>query len=217
MISDDREYSELLKKVLKEKDYKVKSVPKGYIGIERSKEDKYDLVIIDIHRDRLSVIQILEMILLNNPRIRVMIISEKTDENEELQSLVIGAKEYLSKEKSFGVILERIKKIIEKDVKGYANIESKIYNIQVNVENRIVYKKNEEIYLTNLEYELLVYFLLNKNKSLSREVIYKEVWQVEKVNKDIRAVDTYIKKLRKKLDIKAIRSKHGVGYCWFER
>ena len=149
IISEDKEYTSLLSKAVRGKGYEVKNVGSGYKGIEESNNNEYDLIIIEAQKDKLSIIQILEMILLNNSQSKVMIIKEEVEESEELQTLIMGVQEYVSKEKSFNIIVERIRKIVEKEEKEISNLlESKLENIKIDAEERIVEKNDEEIKLT---------------------------------------------------------------------
>ena len=217
MISDDREYRGLLKEILQERRNQVEIVEGGYEGIEKSKEKEYDLIIIDIHKDKLSVVQVLEMLMFEDKKARVMVVKEEEDENEELHILKLGAREYLSKKKSFNIVMERIRKIVTKEKEDIIVAESKEENIIIEIDSREVRKDNIEITLTNYEYELLLYMIMNKNKLLTRQEIYKDVWKIEEERKDMRSVDTYVKNLRKKMGIKIIKSSRGIGYRWCEK
>ena len=218
IIGNDEKYDKVLKIYLEKKGNSVRYINKAISGIEESKAKVYDLIIIDIHKEIISAVQTLEMIFLERSQAKVMMLVEEVEEKEEVQVLEMGAREYQSKAKSFSVILERTKKMVEiVQEEGKKILESKEEKIRVYVDERIVEKNSEEVEITNLEFELLVYFIANKNRLLTRQEIYKEVWKVEEMKKNFRTVDTYVKNLRKKLGINAIKSNRGIGYRWCEK
>ena len=89
--------------------------------------------------------------------------------------------------------------------------------LEVNLEGQQVFVNGREISVTPKEFALLVYFIQNKNKVMTRETILDAVWGFD-YNGDMRTVDTIVKQLRKKLGSECtyIHSVYGIGYCFKE-
>jgi DNA-binding response OmpR family regulator len=91
-------------------------------------------------------------------------------------------------------------------------------NIVVNLNQSTLYKNGRPVHLTQLEYDLVIYFLKNKNTLLNREDIVSKIWYEDKDNQvNLRKVDSFVKKVRAKLgDLQSIKSVRGLGYRWEE-
>ena len=98
-------------------------------------------------------------------------------------------------------------------VEGYSSEKEEV---KVNLLTREVFKAEELIPITSKEFELLCFLLANRNVAISREEIYEEIWDSNIETTRIRAIDTYIKSLRQKLNITSIKSIRGYGYRWNE-
>ncbi|MGL5043041.1 MAG: winged helix-turn-helix domain-containing protein [Culicoidibacterales bacterium] len=96
------------------------------------------------------------------------------------------------------------------------NLVSISETIEVDCKKKKAFKNGEYIHLTNKEYQLLSLFLGNKNKVISRKDILSKIWGKSEEGND-RKVDTFVKILRKKMDIISIKTLHGVGYEWVEQ
>ena len=92
------------------------------------------------------------------------------------------------------------------------NHKIKFKNVEVDTNKRIVKLKDNEVYLTAKEYDLLILFLQNRNMALSRERILDRVWGFEYVG-ETRTVDIHVQRIREKLDLKnSIKTVFKVGY-----
>lgn len=220
-IEDDKDYADILCKLLTDEQYDVTWLQKSADLFSQMKESKYDLALVDLHIDSLNGLQVTELLRREDSDISIIILTGSVSDEDEVIALENGVDEYLRKSISFAVMLQRIERILEfKQFKPKNSVilSSKTEKIEINQEERIVRKNGKECHLTFLEYDLLVFFLKNKNKVLTRVDILINVWKVEEsiAAVDPRTIDTYVKNIRLKLNIKSIYSVRAVGYRWNE-
>lgn len=219
-IENDEDYATIITDVLVNKGYEVEVVHSSLDAIQLMKKNSYDLAIIDMYIDSLTGLQLTELIRDMQISIRVMILTGSVSDEDEIKALQIGVDEYLRKSVSIAVMLERIARIFQvpKAMEVIKTLSSHNEGIELDPNERIVKKNGEVVHLTFLEFDLLYYFLQNKNKLLDRSQIFTNVWKVREddVVADMRAVDTYVKNLRMKLNITSIYAVRGVGYRWYE-
>ncbi len=210
LIVDDEERIRLLIKeyCLNEK-YDVLEASDGKEALNIIKNNKVDIVILDImmpNMDGLSAYQ--EIKKYNIPTI---ILSARTEEYDKLIGFNLGVDDYVTKPFSPKELMARIKAV----TKRFNNLEDVyIYQtLKIDFKGHVVSIDNIELKLTPKEYDLLVYFVNNKNIALSREELLSKIWGYDFFGDD-RTVDTHIKMLRNNLGkyrdlIKTVR---GMGY-----
>ena len=220
-IDDDKDFGEIFTELLKENSYVIDYANKAMDGLALEKQKEYDLIILDLYLDKLTGIQMVELIRKHNSDSKIIILTNSAADQDELNGLQIGVDEYLRKNTSFEIMLQRIKSVLKNKTSNVNNsllLFSKTENISVDTTNKLVKKDEELIRATQLEIDLLSYFLKNKNNLLKREDIFREVWKLapDEVFISSRTVDVHVKNLRKKLNIKSIHSIRGLGYRWYE-
>jgi DNA-binding response OmpR family regulator len=151
--------------------------------------------------------------------IPIIILTAKCDVFDKVLGLELGADDYITKPFHIKEVISRIKAVFRrieksssKDNKNFININS---NIKINFDNRTVLKNDEVIQLKPKEYELLEFFVQNRNKVFSREQIIDNIWEFS-YDGDTRTVDIHIRRIRSKLDIvgqpSIIETVFGIGY-----
>jgi two-component system KDP operon response regulator KdpE len=216
IIEDDVSVKKLLEITLKE--YKFRS-----ISCENKKSAMMlflthnpDLLIVDLglpDGDGKEFIKQIREI----SKIPIVVVSARHDEKEIIAALDMGADDYITKPFSINELLARIRVALRRNAH-----EEKILNkivcadIEMDVASRDIFFKSEKLKLTPIEYELLKYFLLNANKTLTHKQILKEVWGVGYQN-EMQYLRTYVNTLRKKIEENStrpayIKTESGIGY-----
>ena len=142
----------------------------------------------------------------------VVMLTARTEEQDELFGYELGVDEYISKPFSPKILVAKIKAILSRT--SPKETEKKNYDgIEIDVEGRNVKVDGKNIDLSLREYELLKYLLDNENVALSRDKILNNVWNYDYYG-DSRTIDSHIKKIRHKLGKKGkyIKTMRGVGY-----
>lgn len=214
LVEDERSLNILLEKYLKMEGYEVTTFAEGNSAMERIK-DMPELWILDIMLPDIDGYQLIKAIKDNNKDTPVIFMSARNEELDRVVGLELGSDDYLSKPFLPRELVIRTNKLMER-IYGKAENEPAdiILNIEgykINKRQRTVFFESEEIQLTNKEFELLSYFVENKNILVSREQILVSVWGDDYFGSD-RVVDDTIRRLRKKVDKLDIETVYGYGY-----
>ena len=213
IADDDNIFRELLEDILRKNGYHVFSAGSGEEAIK--KFFKYhlqlDLIILDVMMPEPDGWETLREIR-EYSEIPVMLLTALGDTTNEINGLTHGADDYISKPFNYGIFLARVQSLTRKSrkKKSSVNIIGAIKIIED--EHRVLVYENE-ISLTNKEYQLLLFFVSNINLLLTRDQIIQRIWGYD-FDGDIRTVDTHIKTLRAKLGNAGnyIETVRGSGY-----
>ena len=209
IVDDEDRIRLLIKEYCLNENYIVLEANDGIKALKLIKENKIDLIILDImmpNMDGLTAYQ--EIKKFNIPTI---ILSARNEEYDKLVGFGLGVDDYVTKPFSPKELIARIKAV----TKRFNKIDDTyIYqNLKVDFKGHVVYIDNKEIKLTPKEYDLLIYFINNKNIALSREELLSKIWGYDFFGDD-RTIDTHIKMLRNNLgkyrDL--IQTVRGMGY-----
>ena len=150
-------------------------------------------------------------------KIPIIVLTARHDEKEVIKALDFGADDYMTKPFSVNELIARIKANLRRNT-SEESLKDKIVcgQIELNIVSRDITFKNEKLKLTPIEYELLKYFLLNANKTLTHKQILQEVWGTGYQN-EMPYLRTYVNTLRKKIEENSTRPTYiktvsGVGY-----
>lgn len=206
IVEDEKNIYDLIKDTISLAHYEYDCSYDGEDALNKIKENKYDLILLDIMLPKIDGFEIIEKI--KTIDIPIIFLSAKNDVNSIVKGLKGGGIDYITKPFEPLELLARIELRISKTKENIY----KFKNITVNLDTREVSKNEEKIYLAPKEYDLLILILNNKNKVLSRDEILDKVWNIE-TDVETRTVDYHIQQLRKKLDLKEnLITIHGVGY-----
>jgi two-component system response regulator CssR len=141
--------------------------------------------------------------------------SARNEELDRVVGLELGSDDYLSKPFMPRELVIRTNKLLEriygKQTDGLMDAVLSIGDYRINKKQRSVYLGDEEIQLTNKEFELLCYFVENKNNVISREQILIKIWGEDYYGSD-RVVDDTVRRLRRKIDRLNLETVYGFGY-----
>jgi two-component system response regulator ResD len=147
-----------------------------------------------------------------NSKVPIIMLTARSEENDELFGFDLGADEYIAKPFSPLILVARVHALIRRTGSGAKS--TKVYEgMEIDESGRVVRINGEKVDLSPKEFELLLYLTLNEGIALSREQILNSVWDYDYFG-DARTVDTHIKKLRLKMGDKAeyIQTVRGLGY-----
>lgn len=214
LVEDEEALSSIVKLYLEKAGYETICFSKGndainYIG------NKVDLWILDIMLgDDVSGYNVIKAIREKDENVPVIFTSARDQEIDKIFGLELGSDDYMTKPYSSKELVLRVNNIIKRVYKDRDNQRNNIINYDqyiINLDKRLVELNKKEIKLTTLEFDLLVLFLKNKDKSFSREEILNGVWGDNYFGTD-RAVDDLVRRVRKKLPKLKIDAIYGYGY-----
>ena len=180
----------------------------AYIG------NKVHLWILDIMLgDDVSGYNVIQAIREKDENVPVIFTSARDQELDKIFGLELGSDDYMTKPYSSKELVLRVNNIMKRVYKDNKTQEKKLYydDYMINLDKRMVESNNKEIKLTTLEFDLLLLFIKNKDKSFSREEILNSVWGDDYFGND-RVVDDLVRRLRKRLPKLKIDAIYGYGY-----
>ena len=215
LIADDEErIRRLVSDFLRRDGYTVLQAADGGQAMELidQKLGSIDLIILDVMMPVYDGWSVLRHIRSKNTEVPVMMLTARTEENDEVFGFDLGADDYITKPFSPIVLSARVR-AIEKRCHQRSEGVYQAGELSVNEIRREVCVAGQTVDLTPKEYELLIYFKNNQNIAVSRENILNAVWGYDYFG-DLRTVDTHVKKLRAKLGEcgKMIETVRGFGY-----
>lgn len=210
LVEDEKDLNTLIKTYLEKSGYKVICYLNGEDAMKNI-DIKADLWILDIMLgDDISGFDIIKKIRERDEEIPVIFTSARDQDLDKIIGLELGSDDYITKPYSPKELVLRVNNIIKRVYsKDLQKITYDEYTIDT--DKRLVMKKNKDLGLTTLEFDLLYMFITNKNKSFSREDILNQVWGDNYFGSD-RVVDDLIRRLRKKMPELNINTIYGYGY-----
>ena len=211
LVEDEKALSTLLKTYLEKEDYSVDVFSKGQDVLDKLDSNcKYDLYILDIMlEDDITGYDIIKKIREKDDHVPVIFSSARDESIDKIVGLEMGSDDYIAKPYSPKELVLRVNNIVKRTYNSdYNSLTSNDYVIDV--DKRVVKKDDKIIDLTTLEFDMFLYFVNNKGKSIDRETILNSIWGDDYFGSD-RVVDDLIRRLRKKLNID-LNTIYGYGY-----
>lgn len=214
IVDSDLKIQQLIAYSFEKYGFKVKMALNGLEGLKILKKYKSDIVIIDIELSNIdgkNFIKIIRDLPCEYGNPIIIVTSLKSEIEDILISLEIGANDHIKKPLDPREIILRAKKLLNGNI-----MKNKLYvfkDIVIDDERHLVTENGKELELSKKEYDLLFFLLKNQEIALSRKVILDKIWNVT-YQKGDRSVDTYIFKLRKKIKSisQSIDTIKGLGY-----
>ena len=213
VVDDEQRMRKLVRDFLVREDFQVMEAADGESAVDIFLSEKnIDLVILDVMMPKMDGWQVCREIR-QYSKVPIIMLTARGSENDELLGFELGVDEYISKPFSPKILVARVQAILRL---AYASMEDMIEygGISLNRSAHEVMIDGKKIDLSYKEFELLAYFMENKDIALSRERILNHVWDYDYFG-DARTIDTHVKKLRNKMGDtcgKYIKTIWGMGY-----
>ena len=216
LIEDEQELAQSIAVYLQKENYLCETVFTFDAAIEKINMYQYDCIVVDITLPDGSGLNVIKALKQLKSQTGVIIISAKNSLDDKVAGLGIGADDYLTKPFHLPELNARVKSIIRR--RNFQGTNEIIFNeIRIWPENLEVKVNDQPVILTKKEYELLIFFISNKDRVLTKEAIAEHLWGDEMDMADsFDFIYTHIKNLRKKIMEKGgedyIRTIYGMGY-----
>ena len=222
LVEDEENLALGLEYNLTAEDYKVMWAKDGREALKLFEENKFDLIILDIMLPYFNGFEIAQKVRETQPQMPILMLTARTQIEDRVKGLELGADDYLTKPFHLKELLLRIKGMLKrKSWYQKVVIENPIYkfgNNEINFENLKCTKGKKDFQLTSYEAMIMKYLIENKDKVVTRKELLENVWNM---NPDIetRTVDNFIARLRKHFeddpsDPKFIVSVRSAGYMF---
>lgn len=222
IIEDDLSIAELQKDYLELADFEVKICTDGIEGLNEIKENKYDLLILDVMLPKICGLDILKSIY-DDKDIPVLMVSAKKEEIDKIKGLTLGADDYITKPFSPSELVARVKSHLQNYERLKSRFKSEIKNkriiirgLEIDKDSRQVFINGKEVNLALKEFELLLLMANNPNRVFSKEEIFERIWGFDAIG-DNSTVTVHIRKIREKIEsdpsnLQYIETIWGAGY-----
>ncbi|MCO5239779.1 MAG: response regulator transcription factor [Chitinophagaceae bacterium] len=221
IVEDEKDLLKTIAGSLEKEHFVVEAASDFYAASEKINVYDYDCILLDIMLPNGNGLQLLEQLKKSGKSNNVIIISAKDSLEDKLRGLELGADDYLTKPFHIAELNARVKAVLRrKKLDGKNTIE--IANVVLDLTERICIVNNEKVPLNRKEFDILNYFLFNKNRLVTKTALAEHVWGDHIDQSDNFDFIYYqIKNLRRKLQTaKAeveIEAVYGIGYKLVEK
>ena len=212
IVEDNKEIGTLLCEFLRKENYTVSVAPTGEKALDIY--DKYGakLIVLDIMLPGLDGFAVCSKIR-ETSNTHILIASARTDKDDKLKGLNLGADDYIEKPYDIDILLAKIRGIFKRK---YAMEEIIEDNIRLNTVLQTLFVDGKEIAVTTKEFELLKLLMENKNVTLKKEYLFNSIWGSDS-DSELQTLTVHIKWLREKIETDVKKPRHiitewGVGY-----
>jgi DNA-binding response OmpR family regulator len=218
IIEDDRKLSEALASGIASAGYDVSTASSAEEGFFLVHSLRPELLLLDLTLPQRNGLDILRQIRKEGIDLRVLILTSHNTVEDRVQGLITGADDYLGKPFSFAELLARIDALLRRFLPKKENQTEMIGDLVLDIKAQKVERSGQRIDLTSREFDLLLYLAKNRDRTVSREMLARDVWHENSRYTPIdNVIDVQMARLRKKIDdpfsIKLLQTVRGVGFC----
>lgn len=217
IVEDEENMISFIKMELKYEGYEVNEATNGRMAVQMALENNYDLILLDLMLPGINGLEVCRRVRKEKDT-PIIMLTARDSVMDKVTGLQTGADDYLAKPFAIEELLARME-VIFRRMKSEVKEEIKFKDIVLDLQGRIVKINNENVELTNTEFQLLFTLLKNKNKVMTRDILLDNVWGYNS-EAETNIVDVYIRYLRNKLDVdnkeQYIQTVRGVGYVMRE-
>ena len=214
IVEDEENMVSFIQMELKYEGYEVEVANDGRSAVALALEKEFDLILLDLMLPGINGLEVCRRIRKEKDT-PIIMLTARDSVMDKVTGLQTGADDYVSKPFAIEELLARMEVIFRRSDKAVKKEKLKFKDIELDIEGRIVKKDGEIIELTNTEFQLLLTFMRNKNRVLTREILLDNVWGYNS-EAETNIVDVYVRYIRNKLDKnekeKYIQTVRGVGY-----
>ena len=214
LVEDDESIVNNLKDFLGKQGFEVESAPGQSEALNKLDNGFFDIALLDVSISNGNGFSLCRQIK-SERNLPVIFLTASDDEFSVVTGLDIGADDYISKPFRPRELVSRIYSVLRRNNKDTREIA--IGNLVIDPERGKCHKNGREVFLSALEYRLLLVFLANRGKILSRNILLQEIWDVAGEFVNDNTLTVYIKRLREKIEDDAanpeiIKTVRGLGY-----
>jgi two-component system alkaline phosphatase synthesis response regulator PhoP len=224
LVEDDATLRQALAFNLTREGYEVASVADGEAALEAGRNDRLDLILLDVMLPGMSGVEVLRALRGDGVATPVIILSAKGDEIDRVVGLKVGADDYIAKPFSRPELLARIEAVLRRHRREPDAPETRelltFGAVNIDVDRREVSVGGEAVHLTTKEFDLLAHMAANPGRIFTRDQLLARIWGYD-YEGDGRTVDVHVSWLRGKLreadGHNYFRTVRGVGYAFAPR
>ncbi len=219
VVEDEKNISDVIVAYLERDEFNVFKVYDGEVAMELFNNEDIHLIILDLMLPKLSGEEVCKRVR-SSSNVPIIMLTAKTEEEDKIGGLSIGADDYVSKPFSPRELVSRVKALLRRTYRDNTPLAEKLYfnngDLEIEINKMEVKKSGGEISLTSNEFKILLALISNPDQVLSREQLIESSFGYDYEGFD-RTIDTHIKNIRYKIEDnpkspKYIQTVYGVGY-----
>ncbi len=213
VVEDEKRIADFIARGLESAGYGVTQTHDGTSALEAIHGLEYDLIVLDLNLPDMDGLKVLEKIRNRKVSPAVLILSARSNVDDRVKGLELGADDYISKPFAFVEFLARVRALLRRG----APLQDRLVvgDLTLDCIRRKVTRAGENIELAPKEFSILEYLMRNRGRPLSRTMIVEHVWDMD-YDGLTNIVDVYIRHLRSKIDdrysVRLIHTVRGIGY-----
>jgi two-component system, OmpR family, response regulator CpxR len=216
LVEDDAELSTLMEEFFAARHFALSTAPDGEQGLSRALEGSYDLVILDVMLPLMNGFEVLQQIR-RRSAVPVIMLTARTEYDDRISGLNLGADDYLNKPFSPDELMARIQAVLRRAGRGSA-LKPEVFEangVRLSAGTREVFYDGVPVEVTSIEYDILEVLVRSAGRVVSRDDLARFLYN-RQANPLERALDVHVSHLRKKLERgrNLIRTVRGVGYLF---
>lgn len=219
IVEDEKEIADGISRILEKAKFQVDCVYDGIDGLDFILSEIYDLVLLDVMLPGMNGFDIVKKVRSQGIYIPIIMLTAKSQVEDKISGLDKGADDYITKPFDAGELLARINARLrsQKDIRD-GRVSA--FDIVLDPSTYMLQKEEKSVKLSKTEYQLLEYFMMNKNIILPKDMIFSKVWGYDD-DTEYNNIEVYVSFLRKKLKFvnaaASIETKKGIGYLLCEK
>jgi DNA-binding response OmpR family regulator len=218
IIEDDRKMSDALVSGLEGAGYDIETASSGEEGFYLVHKLRPDLLLLDLTLPHRNGLEILKQLRSEGVDIRVLILTSHNTVEDRVEGLKTGADDYLGKPFSFPELLARIDALLRRMLPASEPGPVRIGDLTLDTRARTAARGSDLLELTSREFDLLLYLAQNRGRTVSREMLARDVWrETSRFTPIDNVIDVQIARLRRKIDdpfsVKLLQTVRGLGFC----
>jgi len=216
VVEDDKKVASFLEKGLREEGYTVDVAHDGPAGLTKARVYEYDLLVLDVMLPGMSGVEIVRDLRAKEMATPVLMLTARDAREDVVMGLDAGADDYLTKPFGFDELLARIRALLRRG--GAARLDRLLYDdVELDRAKHAAFRAGRRLDLTPKEFQLLDFFLVNRERVVRRTELLEKVWDLH-FDPMSNVVDVHVGHLRRKLREAGgdplLHTVRGVGYIF---
>lgn len=217
VIEDDGKLARALVSGIEAEGYRVTCASSAEEGFFLLHSDRPDLLLLDITLPQRNGLELLRQLRRDRIDVRVLMLTSHNSVEDRVEGLRAGADDYLGKPFSFPELIARIEALLRRILPEQTSDELHVADLSLNTKTRSATRAGQPIELSQREFDLLLYLAENGGRTVSREMLAKDVWKENSRFTPLdNVIDVQIARLRKKIDdsfpVKLLHTVRGIGF-----
>jgi len=212
VVDDQAQIRRVLRTTLVANGYEVDDARGGQEALEKLRDEKYDLILLDINMPDIKGTEVCRAIRASSS-VGIIMLTVRSSEPDKVIALDAGAEDYVTKPFSTSELFARIRSVLRRNAGDSAVQQLSLKDVEVDFQSRQVTVRGRKVHLTPKEFELLQYLANHPNKIVPHRELLRAVWGPDYGN-ELGHLRAYMKQLRKKIELQPGKPKYLLTEPW---